>query len=114
MRLEGLGVPLIVRGPGVENISLGGVWSQENISPTILGLLGIAQNISASNVEMPLKKSHSLKVIGANDEVAVYREEKLLANASAEEIMFKGLNRGIYTIRCGLWLKKSASTKAKR
>jgi 2,3-bisphosphoglycerate-independent phosphoglycerate mutase len=100
-RLESLRVPLVVSGPGVENFSLGGVWSEENIAPTILELMGIAGNLSASNVALPLKKSCSLRVVGAKDEVSIYRDDKLLANASGEAITFNGLPRGIYTVKYG-------------
>lgn len=97
-RLESLRIPLVVRGPGVDNLSLSGVWSQVNIAPTLLGLLGIQENLSES-AGIPLKKSYNLRVTGAKGEVAIYRGEDLVANASGEEIIFKGLPRGIYTIR---------------
>lgn len=97
-RLESLRIPLVVRGPGVDNLSLSGVWSQVNIAPTLLGLLGIPENLSES-AGIPLKKSYNLRVTGAKGEVAIYRGEDLVANASGEEIIFKGLPRGIYTIR---------------
>lgn len=97
-RLESLRIPLVVCGPGVDNLSLSGVWSQVNIAPTLLGLLGIQENLSES-AGIPLKKSYNLRVTGAKGEVAIYRGEDLVANASGEEIIFKGLPRGIYTIR---------------
>lgn len=99
-RLESLRIPLVVRGPGVDNISLSGVWSQVNIAPTALELLGIRGNFSGST-GIPLRKSYDLLVAGAKGEVAIYRGEDLVANASGEEITFKGLPRGIYTIRSG-------------
>lgn len=100
-RLESLRIPFVVRGPGVDNLSLGGVWSQVNIAPTILELLGIPGNLSGSATGIPLKKSYDLLVSGAKGEVAIYSDENLVANASGEEITFKGLPRGIYTIRSG-------------
>lgn len=100
-RLESLRIPLVIRGPGVDNLSLGGVWSQVNIAPTILELLGIPGNFSGSARGIPLKKSYDLLVAGAKGEVAIYSGEDLVANASGEEITFKGLPRGIYTIMSG-------------
>ena len=100
-RLESLRIPLVVRGPGVDNLSLSGVWSQVNIAPTILELLGIFGNFSESATGIPLKKSYDLLVAGAKGEVAIYRGEDLVANASGEEITFKGLPRGIYAIKSG-------------
>lgn len=38
---------------------------------------------------------------GAKGDVAIYRGEDLVANASGEDIRFKGLPRGIYTIKSG-------------
>jgi len=100
-RLESLRIPLVVRGPGVDNLSLGGVWSQVNIAPTILELLGIRENFSEYATGIPLKKSYDLRVAGAKGDVAIYRGEDLVANASGDEITFKGLPRGIYTIKSG-------------
>ena len=100
-RQESLRIPLVVRGPGVDNLSLSGVWSQVNIASTILELLGIPENFSGSATGIPLKKSYDLLVAGAKGEVAIYRGEDLVANASGEEITFKGLPRGIYTIKSG-------------
>jgi len=101
MRLESLRIPLVVRGPGVDNLSLSGVWSQVNIAPTILELLGIFGNFSESATGIPLKKNYDLLVAGAKGDVAIYRGEDLVANASGEEITFKGLPRGIYAIKSG-------------
>ena len=100
-RLESLRIPLVVRGPGVDNLSLSGMWSQVNIAPTILELLGIFGNFSESATGIPLKKSYDLLVAGAKGEVAIYKGEDLVANASGEDITFKGLPRGIYTIKSG-------------
>jgi 2,3-bisphosphoglycerate-independent phosphoglycerate mutase len=100
-RLESLRIPLVVRGPGVDNLSLSGVWSQVNIAPTILELLDIRENFSDSATGIPLKKSYDLLVAGAKGDVAIYRGEDLVANASGEEITFKALPRGIYTIKSG-------------
>jgi 2,3-bisphosphoglycerate-independent phosphoglycerate mutase len=104
-RLESRRVPLVVSGPGVENFSLGGVWSEENIAPTILEMLGIDGNLSASKAALPLKKNNRLRVVGAKDDVAIYREGNLLANASGEVISFNGLPRGIYTVKFGTQAK---------
>ena len=100
-RLESRRVPLVIIGPGAEDFSLGGVWSEESIAPTILDLLDIAGNLSASKAALPLENSSRLRVVGAKDEVSIYRQNKLLANASGEVISFNGLPRGIYTVKFG-------------
>jgi len=61
----------------VGNLSLGGMWSQANIAPMILELLGITDNVSESATGIPLKKSHDLRVLGAKGEVAIYSGEDL-------------------------------------
>lgn len=43
--------------------------------------------------------------MGAKDEVSIYREDKLLANAFGEVISFNGLPSGIYTIKYGSMVK---------
>ena len=100
-RLESRLVPLVIIGPGAENFSLGGVWSEESIAPTILDLLDIAGNLSASKAALPLENSSRLRVVGAKDEVSIYRQNKLLANASGEVISFNDLPRGIYRVKFG-------------
>jgi arylsulfatase A-like enzyme len=51
--LESRRMPLVVIGPGTENFSLNGVWSEESIVPTILELLDIAGPLSASKAALP-------------------------------------------------------------
>lgn len=99
-RLESLRVPLVLLGPGVEELNLGGVWSETDIAPTVLDLLGIQGNLSAEGQALPVKESHELRVKGAPDGVQLWREGKPLANASEDrEYNFMGLQRGVYTVK---------------
>jgi hypothetical protein len=42
-------------GPGIDDLSLGGVWSQADIAPTLLQIMGLPQNLSqADGKVMPL------------------------------------------------------------
>ena len=51
---------------------------------------------------MPVKKSYDLQVVSAQGDVALYRSGALVANSGAgEEHDFKGLSRGLYTIKAG-------------
>jgi 2,3-bisphosphoglycerate-independent phosphoglycerate mutase len=59
-RLESLRVPLVLSGPGVEEMNLGGQWSEMDIAPTLLDLLNISQNISSEGRSLPLKDSYDL------------------------------------------------------
>jgi 2,3-bisphosphoglycerate-independent phosphoglycerate mutase len=100
-RLESLRIPLVVFGPGVDEIALGGIWFEEDIAPTILDLLDLPGNLSPAK-PLPLKDSYELRVTKASGEVALYRGAVLLANASGDdEYLFRGLKRGLYTLAYG-------------
>ncbi len=101
-RLESLRVPLLLQGPGVEELNLGGQWSEVDIAPTVLDLLGISKNLSSEGRVLPIKASYSLQVLGAPGSVSLYRDGKPLANASGgREYSFRGLARGLYTLESG-------------
>jgi hypothetical protein len=101
-RPESLRVPLVFRGPGVEELNLGGRWSETDIAPTVLDLLGIQGNLSAEGRALPIKESYSLRAVGAPGPVTLRREGKPVANASGDEAYnFQGLARGLYTIEAG-------------
>lgn len=100
-RLESLRMPLIVFGPNVDEIHLGGIWFEEDIAPTILDLLGLPWNISSSK-PLPIKDGYELLVTNASGDVSLHRDGKLLANASGDNsYIFKGLKRGFYTVSIG-------------
>jgi hypothetical protein len=101
-RLEALRVPLIFFGPGVDELNLGGRWSQMDIAPTVMSLLGITRNTTWEGRSMPIKQSYNLRVVGAPGAVALYREGELVANSSGgQEHDFGGLPRGQYTVKAG-------------
>jgi 2,3-bisphosphoglycerate-independent phosphoglycerate mutase len=100
-QLEALRVPLVFFGPGVDELNLGARWSQVDIAPTVMSLLGISRNASWEGKSMPIKESYSLRVVGAPGEVALYRGEELVARSSGQEHDFEGLPRGQYTVKAG-------------
>jgi len=54
-RLESHRIPAVFMGPGIDDLSLGGVWSQADIAPTLLQIMGLPQNLSqADGKVMPL------------------------------------------------------------
>lgn len=98
-RLESLRIPLVVFGPGTDELNLGGIWFQEDIAPTVLSLLGLPQNLSTSGRPLPLRETYQLKVLGASGEIDLLRGGELLANVSGDEsYVFLGLKRGSYTL----------------
>jgi 2,3-bisphosphoglycerate-independent phosphoglycerate mutase len=100
-RLESLRVPLVFFGPGVDELNLDGRWSQVDIAPTVMSLLGITRNASWEGRLMPIKESYSLRVVGAPDAVSLYRGGVLVASSSGQEHDFEGLTRGMYAIKAG-------------
>jgi len=102
-RLESLRVPLVFFGPGVEELNLAGKWSEVDIAPTVLDMLNVSEseNQSWEGERIPLKQGFDLRVVGAPG-VALYRGETLLANATGDgECNFRGLARGLYSLRTG-------------
>ncbi|NMC10178.1 MAG: sulfatase-like hydrolase/transferase [Methanothrix sp.] len=101
-RLEALRVPLVVLGPDIDELNLGGRWSEVDIAPTVLNMLNISCNSSFEGQPLPLKSSYDLRIVGAPEGVALLRDGRLLANASKDrEYNFKGLARGLYSIQVG-------------
>jgi arylsulfatase A-like enzyme len=101
-RLEALRVPLVFYGPGVEELNLAGRWSQVDIAPTVLGLLGIYRNVTSEGKSMPIKQSYCLHVVGMPGEVELYRNGQRVENSGeGQEHDFQGLQRGFYSIKAG-------------
>ena len=100
-RLEARRVPLVFLGPGVEELNLGGSWSQMDIAPTLLSLLNISAGLEGDGREMPVAESFRLAVSGAPEGLALWRGEERLAEGSAGQCIFWGLSRGAYALRAG-------------
>ena len=100
-RLEALRVPLVFFGPGVEELNLGGRWSEVDIAPTLLDLLNISPGLSGGEKVMPVAGSFELHINGAPSGLALWQGEKRLAEGSSGECIFWGLSRGVYTLKAG-------------
>lgn len=101
-RLESVRVPLVFKGPGVEELNLGGRWSEMDIAPTVLGLLNISWNLTAEGKPLPIREGYNLRVAGAPADVQLWHGEALLANGtSGGDDNFRGLPRGLYTLKAG-------------
>ena len=55
--LEALRVPLVFLGPGVEELNLGGRWSEVDIAPTVLGILNISSKLTSEGKSLPIRES---------------------------------------------------------
>ncbi len=83
-------------------MNLAGRWSQVDIAPTIVDLLGLSENMTWEGRLMPVKKSYGLRIVSAPGDVALYRGGVLVANSGAgAEHDFRGLSQGLYTIKAG-------------
>ncbi len=101
-RQESLRVPLVLLGPGVEELNLGGRWSEMDIAPTVLSLLNVSVNLTAEGKPMPLREGYGLRVTGAPAGVELWRGEVMVANARGDQVYnFRGLPRGLYTLKSG-------------
>jgi hypothetical protein len=99
-RLEALRVPLVITGPGIEELNLGGLWSEVDVAPTALSLLEISSNESTEGLSLPIRAGSTLRVRGAPAGLELWRDGIHLATASGdEEELFQGLVRGEYTLK---------------
>jgi len=101
-RPEALRVPLVFLGPGVEELNLAGRWSEVDIAPTLLGILNISGNLTKEGKSLPIREGFDLRVTGAPGALELWRGEERLANAAAAgERRFRGLPRGLYSLKAG-------------
>jgi 2,3-bisphosphoglycerate-independent phosphoglycerate mutase len=102
-RLESLRVPLVFFGPGVDELNLGGRWSQVDIAPTVMSLLGISRNATWEGRLMPIKQSYNLRVVCVQEgDVILFQGGGQVAKSlGGREHNFTGLPRGQYTIKTG-------------
>lgn len=99
-RPEALRVPLVFLGPGVEELNLGGRWSEVDIAPTVLSILNISSG-SSEGTSLPIREGFDLRVTGAPAGLELWRGGAWLANGSAGECRFRGLPRGLYSLKAG-------------
>lgn len=101
-RPEALRVPLVLFGPGVEELNLGGRWSEMDIAPTVLSLLNVSLNLTAEGNPLPIREGYNLRVAGAPAGLTLWRGAEQLANGTrGGEYNFRGLERGLYTLKAG-------------
>jgi hypothetical protein len=85
----------------VEELNLGGRWSEMDIAPTLLDLLNISAGLEGEGMEMPLARSFELQVRGAPEGLALWQGEEKLAEGAAGNCIFWNLSHGIYALRAG-------------
>ncbi len=100
-RLEARRVPLVFLGQGIEEMNLGGRWTQMDIAPTLLSLLNISAGLVGEGESIPVADSFSLQVKGAPEGLEIWQGEEMLAEGSSGKCSFWGLSRGVYSLRAG-------------
>jgi 2,3-bisphosphoglycerate-independent phosphoglycerate mutase len=98
---EALRVPLVFLGPGVEELNLGGRWSEVDIAPTLLGILNISSKMTLEGKSLPIREGFNLHVTGAPADLELWQGEERLANGTAGDYCFGGLPRGLYSLKAG-------------
>ena len=98
-RMEALRVPMVFSGPGVEELNLGGRWSEMDLAPTVLSILNISSELISEGQSMPIREGYMLSVTGAPAGLSLWQGEKQLAKACGSECRFLGLHSGLYTLK---------------
>jgi 2,3-bisphosphoglycerate-independent phosphoglycerate mutase len=102
---ESLLVPVVFMGPGVDDgIVLAGNWSEMDLAPTLLDLLGLKPDLLLSEGRViPVAKCFDLTVdVGEVDDVEICKNGSLVARATGDSrYIFRNLDRGYYTVSSG-------------
>lgn len=66
--LESRRIPLYIYGPGIEDLIVGGVWSQADIAPTLLDLMGISEGLSSADGRLiPVERGFESVITNSSD-----------------------------------------------
>jgi len=94
-------VPAVFVGPGVDEIAVAGNWSEVDLTPTLLDLLGNRPDLPLSEGRViPVSKRCDLvDDAGKVAEVEVRRGGALVARATGDSCyVFRNLDRGSYSV----------------
>ncbi len=103
-RTESVAVPAVFVGPGVDDLILAGNWSEMDLVPTLLDLLGLTPDLPLSEGRViPVSKCFDLEVdVGKVAEVEVRKDGVLVARATGDShYIFRNLDRGSYSVESG-------------
>jgi len=103
-RTESVAVPAVFVGPGVDDLILAGNWSEMDLVPTLLDLLGLTPDLPLSEGRViPVSKCFDLEVrTGKVAEVEVRKDGVLVARATGDSrYIFRNLDRGSYSVVSG-------------
>jgi len=103
-RTESVMVPAVFMGPGVDDLILAGNWSEMDLAPTILYLLGLETDLPLSEGQIiPVSKCFNLEVdAGKVTDVEVRRDGDVVARATGDShYIVRNLERGSYSVESG-------------
>ncbi|RLG25459.1 hypothetical protein DRN76_02735 [Methanosarcinales archaeon] len=97
-KTESLYIPLIINAENVKTGILKGEHGQEDIAPTLLSILDIANTLDADGKALPIKNYANIYVTTDADYVQLYQGNSLVDNQTGKKIVFKYLE-GAYRLR---------------
>jgi len=103
-RMESVRVPAVFIGPGVDDLILAGNWSEMDLAPTLLDLLGLSPDLPLSEGRIiPVSNWCDLEVdAGKVADVEVRKNGDLVARATGDSrYIFRNLKRGSYSVKSG-------------
>jgi len=101
-QMESLLVPAVFIGPGVDDIILAGSWSEMDLAPTLLDLMGLCPDLPLSEGRIiPVSNRFDLVVdAGKVADVEVRKNGDHVARATGDSrYVFRNLERGSYTVK---------------
>jgi 2,3-bisphosphoglycerate-independent phosphoglycerate mutase len=103
-QMESVMVPVVFIGPGTGDLVLAGNWSEMDLAPTLLDLLGLCPDLPLSEGRViPVSKCFDLEVdVGKVNDVEVRKSGSLVARATGDSrYVFRNLERGSYSVKSG-------------
>jgi hypothetical protein len=94
-------IPAVFVGPGVDDLILAGDWSEVDLAPTLLDLLGLGPDLPLSEGRViPVSKCFDLEVdVGKVNDVEVSKDGALVVKATGDSrYIFRNLDRGSYSV----------------
>ncbi|RZB31478.1 MAG: hypothetical protein AEth_00657 [Candidatus Argoarchaeum ethanivorans] len=97
-KTESLYIPLVINAENVKTGILKGEHGQEDIAPTLLGILDIANTLDVDGKALPIKNYANIYATTDADYVQLYQGNSLVDNQTGKKVVFKYLE-GTYRLR---------------
>ncbi len=97
-KTESLYIPLVINAENVKTGILRGEHGQEDIAPTLLSILDIANTLDTDGKALPIKNYANIYATTDADYVQLFQGNSLVDNQTGKKIVFKYLE-GTYKLR---------------